>query len=344
MERTIQVWRIFWGIIFILLLAGGAWFFLHPPINPFIETVRPVRGLALQAVYATGTVEATVMMPIAARSAARLVEMNADEGSEVSKGQILARLEDENLQKTLEEVLARETFAEKNYTRKAALAKQGFETKAALDQAQADWGAARAAVARAAAEADFMKLTAPADGRIIKRDGEIGQMIAASQPVFWLSCCAPLRISAEVDEEDIAEVKTGQEVLIRADAFPDRVFHGAVQAITPKGDPIARSYRVRVKFTEDTPLQIGMTTETNIVISTHPDAMLLPNSAVTQNNKVFLLKNGVLAEQKVSVGARGPEQTEILSGMTMEDQAVLKPKPEMDTGQKVRAKLVPQAP
>ena len=342
MEMDIKIWRIFWGIIFILLLAG-TWFFLHPPISLFVEVVRPVRGPALQAVYATGTVEATVMMPIAARSAARLVEMNADEGSEVGKDQVLARLEDENLKKTLEEVQAREDFAEKNYARKAALARQGYETKAALDLAQADWAAARAAVARAAAEADFMKLTAPADGRIIRRDGEIGQMIAANQPVFWLSCCAPLRISAEVDEEDIAEVKTGQEVLIRADAFPDKVFHGQVQAITPKGDPIARSYRVRITFTEDTPLQIGMTTETNIVISTHPDAMLLPNSALMQNNKVFLVKNGVLTEQTAAVGARGPEQTEILGGLTMEDLAVLKPKPEMAAGKKVRTKLIPQA-
>jgi RND family efflux transporter MFP subunit len=153
-----------------------------------------------------------------------------------------------------------------------------------------------------------------------------------------------LRISAEVDEEDIAGVKPGQEVLIRADAFPGKVFHGRVQSITPKGDPVARSYRVRIKFTEDTPLQIGMTAEINIIISEHQDALLLPNSAVMRNNQVWLVKGGRLAGQTVETGAKGPEQTEILSGVTMEDQAVLKPKPEMMPGQKVRASLVPQAP
>jgi RND family efflux transporter MFP subunit len=316
---------------------------LYPPdaISP-IETVHPVRGPAVQAVYATGTVEATVMMPIAARNTARLIELNADEGSAVRKDQVLAQLEDKDLQKSIEELQAREKLAAKNYARKAALARQGYETRAALDQALADLDAAKSATARAAAAADYMKLTAPADGLVIKRDGEIGQMIPANQPVFWISCCAPLRINAEVDEEDIAEVKLGQEVLIRADAFPGKVFSGKVQSITPKGDPVARSYRVRINFTEDTPLQIGMTAETNIIISARENALLLPNSAFLNNNKVWLLRKGVLAEQTVKTGAKGPEKTEILSGIAAEDEIILKPKPEMTPGQRMRTKLVPQ--
>lgn len=304
--------------------------------------MHPVRGPAVQAVYATGTVEATVMMPIAARSTARLAEMSADEGHTVTKGQVLARLEDEDLQKSLEELIAKAGFAEKNYNRKASLAKTGYETKAALDQAMAEWEAAKAAVARAVAEADFMKLTAPADGKIIRRDGEIGQMIPANQPVFWISCCAPLRISAEVDEEDISLVEPEQAVLIRADAFPGKVFKGKVQGITPKGDPVARSYRVRVGFTEETPFQIGMTAETNIVIRTAEDAILLHNSAISPNNKVWLVKGGTLTEQEVKTGAKGDDKTEILGGVTLEDTVVLQPRPEMKAGKKVRTKFATQ--
>ena len=336
-EANIKTAYKIFGVI-LVLLAAGAWFFMHPRLS-FVDTVHPARGPAVQAVYATGTVEATVMLPIAARSMARLKELDADEGSSVAKGQVLAKLEDHDLQHALAELRAKAEFARKEYVRKAALAKEGYETKSVLDQARADSQAAEAAVGRAEAEAGFMTLAAPADGRIIRRDGEIGEMIAANQPVFWMSCCAPLRVSAEVDEEDIAQVKPKQDVLIRADAFPGKVFHGKVLSITPKGDPVARSYRVRVGFTEDNPLQIGMTAETNIVISTHDNAILLPSGAVPQNGKIWVVKNGRLAQERVSVGARGPEQIEILGGVTEKDEVVLKPDPQMAAGQAVRARL-----
>ena len=325
------------GIVLILLLAG-AWGIDRWLQGPSIAVVHPTHGLAIQAVYATGTVEATVMMPIAPRIAAKLAELNVDEGSNVKKGQVLAQLEDEDLQNALHQLQAQEDFAKKAYDRNEPLVKSGSISKTDFDRSKSDWEAASAASAKALAEANFMKLVSPADGLIIKRDGEIGQLIPANEPVFWLSCCAPLRISAEVDEEDIAQVKPGQAVLIRADAFPGQIFHGKVQAITPKGDPIARSYRVRVEFTEDTPLQIGMTAETNIVIGEHKDALLLPSSAVSQE-KIWLIKDGHLIRQPVSMGAKGPDQTEIKSGVSTDDLIVLKPSATLQAGRKVHAVL-----
>ena len=120
---------------------------------------------------------------------------------------------------------------------------QRFATRADLD-------AAAASGRRAETQRDFMALTPPADGLIIRRDGEIGQFIPAGQAVFYLSCCAPLRVTAEVDEEDISRVHIGQKVVLRADALPGEILDGHVSEITPKGDPVARSYRVRVALAD----------------------------------------------------------------------------------------------
>jgi len=177
---------------------------------------------------------------------------------------------------------------------------------------------------------------------ILRGEGEVGQMISVNQPVFWLSCCAPLRVSAEVDEEDIAQVKPGLDVVMRADAFPGRVFRGRVQAVTPKGDPVARSYRVRVEFTEgENPLRIGMTAEVNIILAERKDALLLPTRAVGKDGKIWLVRGGKLEEKKVSLGARGPEKTEITEGLSPEDPVVLKPKDDFSPGMRVRAGLKP---
>lgn len=325
------------AVVIVILLVfswvGTSWF-----VDESIGVARPTRGTAVLAVYATGTVEATVMLPIAPRISAKLVELNVDEGSTVEKGQVLARLEDTDLQSGLQQFQAQEALAKKTYDRKAKLVKSGAVSKADYDNAKSNWESAKALSSKAATETNFMKLLAPDDGLIIKRDGEIGQLIPAQQTVFWMSCCAPLRISAEVNEEDIVEVKPGQEVLIRADAFPDQIFNGMVQSITPKGDPIARTYRVRVKFVDDVPLRIGMTAETNIIISKHDNALLVPSTAVS-DHKLWLLRDNKLVQQEVKQGAKGLKSIEILSGVEESDLVVVQPTAKLISGASVRTHI-----
>ena len=325
-----------WAVLslgMLLLLAAAAWWLLRPVT---VDVVHPVTGPAVQAVYATGNVEATVMMPIAPRMGARLVALNADEGMKVHRGQVLAQLEDEDMANEIRKLQAEEEFARADYKRDASLLKNGAIARVTYDRAFANWKSAHAATDQARATAGYMKLLAPADGQIISRDGEIGQLIPASQPLFWLSRKSPLRITAEVDEEDIARVRVGQEVEIHADAFPRKVFRGQVQSITPKGNSVARSYRVRIGIPGDTPLMIGMTTETNIVIRRDEHALLLPPNAV-EGKVVWRVRDGKLEQTLVTIGARGADWVEITSGVGATDQIVVAPTSSLRPGQSVRA-------
>lgn len=324
-------------LLILAALTLGGWQ-IYSRINTVsVELAKVTVGPAVEAVYATGTVEATVMLPIAARVGARLAALKADEGSEVKKGEVLAQLEDDDLQHSLQEKRAREAGAYQDYQRAAKLVNQSTVSRGQYDRAKAEWQSAQAARQMAESMADFTKLTAPADGRIIRRDGEIGQLIPANQPIFWMSCCAPLRITAEVDEEDIARVQPGQKVLIRADAFPKEVYAGKVTAITPKGDPVARSYRVRMEFTQENPLLIGMTAETNIILREKEGALLVPSSAV-QGGHVWIVEAGKLAKKKVKIGARGAEFTEIQEGLSEGSEVVPNPKPEWEEGMRVQVR------
>ncbi len=322
------------ALIVAITLLGGRYF-----LRPSVDVIHPTRGPAVQAVYATGTVEASVMIPIATRSSGKLLALQADEGANVKKGQILAQLDDSDIKSVIAQLRATERFARAEYDRQIQLNKQGFNSTSTFQKAKTTWEAAKAAAEKAEADAGFMKLTAPADGLVIKRDGEVGQMIPAGQTVFWLSCCAPLRISTEVNEEDITLVQIGQTVLIRADAFAEQVFNGKVQAITPKGDPISRTYRVRVEFTDAVPLRIGMTAETNIIISKNENALLVPSSAVV-NRKLWVVRNGILTQQEVQTGAKGLKQIEIISGVTAEDFVVAAPVSTLKAGESVRTHVI----
>lgn len=332
----------YWGGLAALAVAAAAMaaFVLMPRS---VAVVHPAFGMAVQAVYATGTVEPTVMMPIAPRVGARLMELAVDEGAEVRKGQVLAQLESSDLRNALRQLEAQQGFAKRDYDRYAAMLKQGIIARQLYDRAKAEWEGAVAATERARAEAGFMTLTALDDGYVIRRDGEIGQLIAANQPIFWLAGRSAIRISADVDEEDVAKVRPGQEVLIRADAFPGKVFSGRVQSITPKGDPIARSYRVRITFAKGVPLMIGMTAETNIVIRRSDHALLVPTGAVAAG-KVWVIEHGALKQKNVAIGSSGPDNTEIVSGLSPSDVVVASAASSLSAGQRVRTVVRPFAP
>lgn len=318
-----------------LAAAGGLAWWQTAPVA--VTLVTPTRGPAVEAIYATGTVEPTVMLPIAPRVGGKLVEILTDEGRTVRKEQVLARLDDTDLNNTVEELDARVRLARLNLERKKELAGRNGIAKADLDQARTDLEMAEATLRRANAQRDFLTLRAPADGLVIRRDGEVGQYIPAGQAVFHFSCCAPLRVTAEVDEEDIPRVRVDQPVVLRADALPGEVFDGTVSGITPKGDPVARSFRVRIRLADPARLKIGMTVDANLIVSERKDALLIPTGAIT-DGAVWVLQGGRLHRQPVQTGIAGPARTEVLEGLTPDAQIVAVPTESLREGAPARVR------
>ena len=323
-----------------LAAAGGLAWWQTVPVT--VTLVTPTRGPAVEAIYATGTLEPTVMLPIAPRVGGKLAEVLTDEGRTVRKDQVLARLEDTDLNNTVEELDARVRLARLNLERKSELAGRNGIARADLDQARTDLEMAEATLRRANAQRDFLTLRAPADGLVIRRDGEVGQYVPAGQAVFYFSCCAPLRVTAEVDEEDIPRVRLGQPVVLRADALPGEVFDGEVSGITPKGDPVARSFRVRIRLAAPDRLKIGMTVDANLIVAERKDALLIPSGAIT-DGAVWVLQAGHLHRQPVQTGIAGPARTEVLQGLAPDAQVVAVPTESLREGAAARPKTTRSA-
>ena len=323
MQRTTKI-ALGLGVL-VAVAAGIAW--LQWPAR--VEIAPVTRGPAVEAVYATGTVEPTVMVPLAPRSAGRLVAVQVEEGAHVRRGQVLARIESADLDQTVQEMSAREQLARSQHERTSDLVAQKFVSPAELDRTRTELRAAQAAVGRAQAQRDYNQLLAPADGIVLRRDGEPGQFIAPGQAVLTLACCAPLRVSAEVDEEDIPRVVVGQKVTLRTDALPERLFDGVVAEITPKGDPVSRSYRVRIRLAgapavDAGPLRTGMTMDANLIVSRRENALLVPSRAL-KGNAVWVLEQGRVQRREVKKGVSGAERSEIVSGLVEGESVVLSP-------------------
>jgi len=307
-----------------------------------VQVAQPVRATAVEAIYATGSVEPAVMLPISSRVSGTLAELSVDEGSVVRKGQVLARLGDTDLRSTVDEQAARARYATENFERTQDLLRRGFISQGELDRARSDREAADAALSRARTLRDYTSLVAPADGVIIRRDGEIGQYFPAGQALLTMSCCAPLRVAVEVDEEDILRVRVGQRALMRLDALPGVTLEGTVAQITPKGDPVSRSYRVRIRLADPAAVKVGMTVDANLIVAEHPNALLIPTAAV-QGGNVWTVRDGRLARLAVKTGIVGTERTEILDGLDPSAHVVAVPVEGLAENQRVRETMIAPA-
>lgn len=110
-----------------------------------------------------------------------------------------------------------------------------------------------------------------------------------------------------------------------------------VDRITPKGDPVNKTFRVRALLPEDSPLLIGMTAEINIVVAEHPEAWLMPSSALVED-KVLAVENGVVVARPVRLGIRGRSQVEVLDGIGPDVAFLAAPPPGLKPGARVRVK------
>jgi RND family efflux transporter MFP subunit len=323
-------------LVLLALAGGGAWLWQRGG-GTEIEVVHPHRGPAVEAIYATGTVEAEKWARIAPVMPGRIAEILVKEGDRVREGQPLARLDDREARAKIAELEAKVGYWREEMERAATLAERGIRPKESAQKSRSEYEQVVATINAARQRRSDLVVTAPIDGVVLRRDGEIGEMAELKDALFWVGAPKPLRITAEVDEEDIARVHVGQKVLIKADAFADRVLEARVDRITPKGDPINKTFRVRVILPDDSPLLIGMTTEINIIIAERADALLIPAAALI-DGKVLAVENGAVPLRPVTLGIRGRTQVEIKDGLDLDAVIAAAPPPGLKAGDQVRVR------
>lgn len=328
-RRRWAVW-----ILLLALVAAAAWWRLGRGVE--VTTVAPTRGTAVEIVYATGAVEPVQWAKVASLIRDRIVELCDCEGKPVKQGDVLARLEDREQRAQLQELKAREEFAKRELARVTELINRNAATTQSYERASMDLRSVQALIAVQEEKlADYL-IRAPIDGIVLRRDGEVGEIAETGQVLFRVGMPKPLRVVAEVNEEDIPRVALGQAVLFRTDAFPDRRLEGKVREITPMGDPAAKTYRIRIALPDDTPLHIGMSVECNVVTREKPGALLVPADAV-QGATLFVVEGDRARRREVAVGIRGTRMVEVLSGLA-EDARVVSPAPGgLADGARVRA-------
>lgn len=318
----------------ILAFAGiGAWFLAHQPVS--VAVTVPTKGPAVEAIYATGTVEPETWVKVGPTIPGRIEILACVEGTTVTQGQLLIGLEHATVEARVKEQEALLRFRQQEVDRYGALVKRDVASRQAYERALSELDQSRAALTAAQEVFEDTMIRAPMDGVVLRKDGEIGAVVKAGDAICWIGQAKPLRVTADIDEEDAPRLMLGQQALITADAFPDRVIEGQVNEITPMGDPINKSYRARISLPDDSPLLFGMTTEVNIIVRHVDDAILVPLDAL-KAGAVWSVVDGTAHRIAVKAGVYGDNNVEIRDGLKGDEVLILNPPADLAEGDAVR--------
>jgi len=264
-------------------------------------TAPVTRGTVIQSVTTTGTLEALTTVKVGSQVSGIIAEIHADFNDRVKKGQVLAVLDPtpfiaavNQTRAQLERARIQGLDAEAKYKRQLALfeAKLASEdqlesAKALYHQALAQVTELEAALERAETNLRYSVIRSPIDGVVVSRDYDVGQTVAASFQAPTLFTIAEdltrMRLTCDVSEADIGQVRQGQLVLFSVDSYPERQFEGRVAQIrlSPKVVNNVVTYPVVVEVENKQGLLLpGMTAEVQIQVAKAEEVLRVPAAAL----------------------------------------------------------------
>lgn len=213
-------------------------------------------------------------------------------------------------------------------------------------QAQAQWDAARAATQAAQARLAQTALRASADGRVILRSVEPGQIVQPGKALLTLALEGPTQLVAQVDERFLQQLQPGQPATVLADAFAGQPFAARVQSLAPGVDAQRGAIEVKLALEQAPPdfLREDMTLSVEVETGRRERSLALPLSVLRTPidgdvGQLLVASDGRAELRRVRVGLRTLDAFEVQEGLSAEDwvlrSATVQP------GQRVRPRPVP---
>jgi multidrug efflux system membrane fusion protein len=318
-----------------------------------LHTIKP-RGL-VDVVRFTGTTQPVDQTIVKGRVAGRLAEVLVREGDRVTKGQLLARFETNELQSRVNErqsaldaARADARWTARDLGDKQTLAKRNIVSQSALDAARssAENKASMVSVSEAQLEIAQRNLSdaevkAPFDGVVGERIANQGESLPIDGKILALLDTSHVEVAAQMPAADVVRLKVDQPVTVTLEGFGDREFQGRITRISPTAQPGSRSIPVYVEITDrHDALRGGLFAMGSVVVAEKGHALAVPAAAMRKDDQgdyVLAVENGVLVRKPVGAvrtWSRGElvEVKGLESGMTI----VSAPLPGLKAGQAVK--------
>jgi RND family efflux transporter MFP subunit len=366
--------KILLWLLVILTLAGGLLYW-RDSFTPGIEVQLATASLsspseASAVLTASGYVVARRKAAVASKGTGTLVFLGVEEGDRVKKGQVIARLEDSDVQASLRR--ARENLrvaeadlqeAKRSEERVRALLKRELVAQAEYDAAEARFkrvvatiDAAKFAVREAEVAVENTRIVAPFDGTVLKKNADVGEIVAplagaasSKAAVVTIADMSSLEVEADVAEANITRVTPEQNCEITLDAYPQQRYPGYVTKIVPTADRAKATVLVKIKFRQyDEKVLPEMSAkiaflgaDADTSAASAKPRLAVPAAAVLSRDGrqvVFQIKDDRAVEMPVTTGQKLAGLIEITGGLKEGDKVIAKAGPELKNGVKVTQK------
>jgi len=289
----------------------------------------------------TGSLTPFTEATVKAKVAGELIAVPVREGEPVKRGQVLARIDQTEVQARVaarradvSAAHAQLDWAAKNRTTQKALLEKGFIAQTAYDNVQSNFDVAVARLRAAEAELVVAQkalgdsvLVAPFDGIVSLRHAQAGERVALDAKVVSVVDLSRLQLEAAVPATEIGRLRVGQPVAFRVDAFGEQSFEGRIDRISPA--TVSGSRSINVYAVIDNPqgvLRAGLFAQGAVSLARIEGALVVPASAVREElgrNTVYALVDGAVRRQAVTIGpADAADRVQVLEGLAPGDRIV----------------------
>ncbi|OKZ15759.1 MAG: efflux transporter periplasmic adaptor subunit [Butyricimonas synergistica] len=292
-------------IVAVIIVVGIAlaFFAFRPKEKEVVkyDSFEVKKGDIRNTITATGTIEPITQVEVGTQVSGTIAHIYVDYNTDVKKGQLIAELDKTVLESEYESQLSafysnqnEYDYQKKNHERVAGLHAKNLVSDSDFETSEYQYEKARRALDRSRSDLlkaktnlNYCMIYSPIDGVVISRVVDEGQTVAATFNTPKLFVIAndlrKMRVIADVDEADIGQVKEGQKVIFRVDAFPDEYFEGAVTQV--RLEPIVTSNVVTYEVVIDAPnpdlkLKPGLTASITVLIHEKTDVLMIPLRAL----------------------------------------------------------------
>jgi len=280
-------------------------------------------------IVSTGTIIPDEEVDLSFEASGKIVAIYFTEGTYVSKGDLLAKINDNPLQAQLRKLEAQIPLAQDRVYRQRTLLAKDAVSQEAFEQVQTNLETLMADIDLVKANIAQTELRAPFDGLIGLRNVSEGAYASPSTTVAKLTKVSPLKIEFSIPERFSSDVKNGTTIKFNLDMSDGltQTYSAQVYAVGSKLDLATRTLSVRATYpNSDKSILPGRHTWVEITKHEITDALTVPSEAIIPEmgkNIVFTYNNGVAQPKEVSIGIRTESRVQILDGLSLGDTAIV---------------------
>jgi len=297
-------------------------------VEPVVVTAVPVTvRLTIRELRFVGSLFGSEEITLSSQIEGQIRAIHADLGDRVDAGQVLAEIEEDQLR-------ARLRVAEATLARTQADEVRGRELSSRKVISAQEYEAMKTAAAVAAAERDrlnvllrYATVRSPLSGSVAERLTSAGEYVRPGTELFRLVADQQLKLRGDIPERFSRKLAVGQIVQISVDAWPETVFSGRLERISPTANQENRSIPVEVLIdNEEAKLKPGFFASASIVVQSDDPALLVPEKAIVRFagvTRVFVVRDDTARQTPVRLGQpREDGYVEIAEGVSADDLVV----------------------